>query len=84
MPRPKKPLGKVTHYYEQIGVAAVLLEGKLRQGEKVRIGRNNNFVEQEVTSMQLEHERIAAAKKGQEIGLKVGQKVREGDLLFKV
>lgn len=89
MPRAKtgtkteKPLGKVTHYYDQISVAAVLLQKGLKVGDKVRIGKNERFIEQEVASMQLEHEAIKAARKGQEVGMKVADKVRQGDLVFK-
>lgn len=83
MARKTTPLGKVTHFYGRIGVAAILLNKQVKLGEKVKIGRNDNFVEQEVTSLQLEREAIKVAKKGQEIGLKVLGRVREGDLVWK-
>lgn len=77
------PLGRVTHFYDKINVAAVLLSQKLQVGDNVKIGKNENFVEEQVSSMQLEHKPVTAAKKGQEIGLKVSKPVREGDLVFK-
>ncbi|MEK6950910.1 MAG: hypothetical protein AABX13_04270 [Nanoarchaeota archaeon] len=77
------PLGQVTHFYDQIGVAAILLQKGLKVGDKIRIGKNERFVEQDVASMQLEHAAIKAAKKGQEVGLKVLDRVRQGDLVFK-
>ena len=79
-----KAIGKVTHFYDQISVAAILVEGKLQQGDLVKIGRHDQFVEQTVNSLQLEHETIKAAKRGQEVGLKVVRPVREGDLVVKV
>lgn len=79
----KKPLGKITHFYDKIGVAVVALDGKLQKGDRIKIGRNQDFVEQEVTSMQMEHSTIEVAQKGQEIGLKIGKPVKAGDLVFK-
>ena len=79
-----KAVGRVTHFYDRIGVAAILLEKKLQQGDTIRIGRNDQFVEQTVSSLQLEHETIKAAKRGQEVGLKVVRPVREGDVVVKI
>ncbi len=78
-----KPLGKVTHFYDQISVAAVMLNKALKVGDKVRIGKNEKFVEQDISSMQLEHEAVKTAKKGQEVGMKVVGRVRPGDLVLK-
>ncbi len=83
MARKAIPLGKVTHFYGRIGVAAILLSKQLKQGDQVKIGRKESFVEQEVKSLQLEHAAITAAKKGQEIGLKISGRVREGDEVWK-
>ncbi len=79
----EKPLGKVTHFYDKINVAAILLEKGLKVGDKIKIGKNENFLEQEITSLQREHAAVKAAKKGQEVGLKVAERVREGDLVWK-
>ena len=79
----KKPVGKVTHFYDQIGVAVVALNSALKVDDKIRIGREERFLEQEVKSMQIEHQKIQTAKKGQEIGLKVRKRVRENDLVYK-
>lgn len=78
-----KPLGKVTHFFDKISVAVVALDKGLKIGDKIKLGKGDSFFEQEVKSMQIEHENIKAAKKGQEIGMKVKKRVRVGDLLFK-
>jgi putative protease len=83
MAKEKKPIGKITHFYDKIKVAVVSLNAKLKVGDKIKIGKNDKFVEQEVKSIQIEHEKLKEAKKGQEIGLKVKGKIREGDLVFK-
>ncbi|PIN75456.1 hypothetical protein COV17_03900 [Candidatus Woesearchaeota archaeon CG10_big_fil_rev_8_21_14_0_10_36_11] len=79
----EKPRGKVTHYYDRIGVAVVLVDKILRRGDKVKIGKGS-FFEQKVTSMQIDKERIDIARKGSEIGLKVKDRVRVGDNVFKI
>ena len=78
-------IGEVVHYFSNIGVAVIKLSKALSKGDQVRIvgGENTDF-NQEVDSMQVEHEKIEKAKKGQEIGMKVGEKVREGYKVYKV
>ena len=77
-------VGKVTHYYDKIGVAVVELEGDLSVGDKIKFTRGGEDIyEQEVTSMQVEHEKIETAKKGDTIGLKVKSEVREGAEIYK-
>jgi translation initiation factor IF-2 len=77
-------VGKITHYYDKIGVAVIELEGKLSEGDTIRISGHGNEFTQPVNSMQIEHENIKEAKKGDAIGLKVDQPVKEGDEVFKV
>jgi putative protease len=77
-------VGKVTHYYSHIGVAVVKLTDSLSKGDKIKIAGHTTNLEQTVDSMQIEHNELEKAKKGQEIGLKVADKVREHDTIFKV
>lgn len=77
-------IGKVTHFYNKIGVAVVHLARSLSVGDKIKIsGHDKEFV-QEVTSMQMEHEQIKKAKKEDSIGLKVENPVKDGDLVYLV
>jgi len=80
-----KLIGKVTHYFGNIEVAVIELKDKLKIGETIRIvgGENTDF-EQKVDSMEVEREKIQEAKKGDSIGMKVGQKVREDYKVYKV
>jgi translation elongation factor EF-1alpha len=78
----KKLVGKITHYFGKIGVAVVELSGDLKTGDAVSIeGPTTNF-KQGVESMQIEHKPVTTAKKGQSIGMKVSDRVREGDEVF--
>lgn len=78
-------VGEVTHYYDKIGVAIVELDGALAVGDKVKFARGGeDLFEQEVKSMQIEHEQVETAKKGDVIGLETDKEVKEGAEVFKL
>ena len=79
----RKQIGKITHYFSKIGVAVVELTGTLKAGDTIMIKGAHTEFEQTVRSMQIEHESIKEAKKGQSVGMKVEQKVHENDIVFK-
>ena len=80
-----QPVGKIVHFFPKISVAVVELSAPLRTGERVRIeGAHTPAFEQPVDSMQVEHARIAEARPGQSVGMKVAQAVREGDVVLRV
>ena len=79
-----KLLGKVDHYFDKINVAAMKLGDSLKVGDTVRIEGGSVGFTQQVASMQIEHEPVNTAKKGDEVGFKVKQKVREGYRVFRV
>ncbi len=80
-----KLIGKITHYFSNIGVAVIELSGILKEGDSIRVvgGENTDFT-QTVDSMEIEHEKAKTAKKGDSVGLKVKEKVREGYKVYKV
>jgi putative protease len=79
-----KKVGVVDKYYSKISVALVTLSDNLAVDDKIRIKGATTDFEQVVKSMQIEHEPISSAKKGQMIGLKVENKVRPNDEVFLV
>ena len=78
-----KLIGKITHYFSNIGVAVIDLLSSLNEGDTIRIsgGENTDFT-QEVDSMEMEHEKIKQGKKGDSVGMKVKEKVRDGYKVF--
>lgn len=80
-----KLIGKVVHYFSKIKVAVVELSDSLSVEDTIRIvgGEDTDFT-QTVESMESEHEKIEKAKKGDSVGLKVKEKVREGYKVYKV
>ena len=77
-----KKVGKITHYFDKIGVAVVELTAGLKAGDKIRIKGHTTDFEQKVESMQVEYEKVEKAKKGDAIGMKVMQEVREHDVVY--
>ena len=78
-------VGKITHYFDKISVAVLTVtDDPVKVGDKIRIGEFGIGVEQEVESMQVEHEQVKIAKKGDEVGLKVVKAVKQGDEVYKV
>lgn len=80
--REGKLVGEVTHYYSDLGVAIVKFKEDIGVGAALHfVGATTNFTDT-VKSMQYDHKPIETAKKGQEVGIKVKDKVREGDQVY--
>lgn len=78
-------VGKVKHYYSKISVAVVELEENLKIGDEIIVRKKNGEEKfrQKVESMEIEGKKIESAGGGSEIALKVTNKVKEGDLIYK-
>jgi hypothetical protein len=77
-----KPLGKVTHFYDKISVAVITVAKGFSNGDSIHIGKGP-YLKQKAVSMQNWHKPVEKCRKGQEIGLKVKERVRVGDMVFK-
>jgi translation elongation factor EF-1alpha len=78
-------VGTVTHYFGQPQVAIVdITAGELHVGDTIRIAGHSSDFTQEVRSMELEHEPVDSAKVGDSVGIKVGERAREHDEVFRV
>lgn len=80
-----KLIGKITHYFSNIGVAVIDLSAPLKEGETIRIvgGEATDF-EQKASSMQIDHKEVKSGKKGDSVGMKVDEKVHEGYKVYKI
>ena len=79
-----KLIGEITHYFSKIGVAVIKLSDILKVGDEIRIVGGEADFNQPVDSMEVEHQKVEEAKKGESVGLKVEQKVREGYSVYKL
>ena len=78
-----KEVGKVIGFYANISVAAIDLNGALSVGDTILIkGHTTNF-EQNIDSIQIEHNNVEKAKKGDPIAIKVKDRVRSHDIVYK-
>ena len=77
-------IGRVNHYYSKIAVAVLKLSGSLNVGDQIRIVGPRTETAQLVKSMQVDHKSIEQANSGDLVGLKVKDKVREGDAVYKL
>jgi hypothetical protein len=80
----RKKIGTITRYFHKIGVAAIMLEDTLKVGDKISIVGTTTDFEQEIASMQVDRADIQEGKSGQEIAIKVKDRVREKDEVFLV
>lgn len=81
----EKEIGKVIHYFDHVSAAVVALTDGLKIGDKVKFVRHDEeLFEQEVKSIQIEHQSVTEAKKGQEVAIKVDQKAKTGTHVFKI
>ena len=81
----EKEIGYVSKFFGQISVAAIeITVGKLTVGDTIHFKGHTTDLKEQVTSMQVEHDVVESAKMGDSIGVKVGEKVRRKDKVFKI
>ena len=85
MPQERKKVGEVFHFYGKIGVAAIrLTDDGIAIGDTVQIQGPSTNLEQTVETLQIEHADVSRADPGQEVGMKVRDRVREKDFVYKL
>lgn len=78
-------IGKVTHYYDKIGVAVVEVKSQpLKIGDTVKISGHDKEFTQKIVSLQVEHKQVKEVPVGESCGVKVDQAVKPGDVLYLV
>lgn len=80
----EESIGKVTHYFDRIGVAVLQLTGIVRVGDDLHFHGHSTDFTQKVDSLQIEHQTVPEGKPGQDVALKVAQKVHPNDQVLKV
>src|SRR2546430_12974119 len=81
----RKTAGEVFHYYTKIGVAAIrVTDDGIAIGDTVQIQGPSTNLEQTVEALQIEHAVVSRAGPGQEVGMKVRDRVREKDFVYRL
>ncbi|MFO7967457.1 MAG: translation elongation factor-like protein [Archaeoglobaceae archaeon] len=77
-------VGRISHYFNKIGVAAIVLNNSLNVGDKVRIKGNKTDLVQNIDSMEIDKKKIERAMPGDTVGIKVADKVRRKDKVYRL
>jgi putative protease len=80
----EKAIGKIVHYFGHVGAGIIGLSDTLKVGDKIHVKGHTSDFSQDVTSMEIEHASLSEAKAGQEVGVKLNEKVHQGDVVYKV
>ncbi len=75
-------IGKVTHWYDKLGVAVIKLNSALKVGDQIKVKRGDEEFTDTVDSMQLDHKPIDSGKSGDEVAVKVSKQVKEGAEIY--
>jgi len=81
---PEEEIGKVMDFFARPVVAGIDLTGTLKVGDQVHIKGHTTDLEFTVTSMQINNVDVNEAKAGDAVGIKVSDRVRRGDTVYKV
>ena len=81
---PEEAIGKVSDFFARPVVAGIEMSGKLKVGDKIHIVGHTTDIEMDVDSMQINNVNVTEAKPGDSVGIKVPDRVRRGDTVYKV
>lgn len=81
---PEEEVGHVSDYFARVGVAGIELTGSLKVGDTIHIKGHTTDLQVPVASMQLDRVEVTTATPGQAVGIRVPDRVRAGDRVYKV
>ena len=81
---PEVEIGKISDFFSHPVVAGIELTATLKQGDKIHIKGHTTDMELTIDSMQIDNVNVEQAKAGDAIGIKVSERVRRGDIVYKV
>ena len=81
---PEEVIGKVSDFFAHPVVAGIELTGTLKVGDTIHIKGHTSDMEFTVNSMQIDNANVSEAKAGDSVGIKVSERVRRGDIVYRV
>jgi putative protease len=82
---PEEQVGKVTHYFGKVSVAGIdVTAGEVKVGDTIHISGHTTDFTQTIDSMQIDNQEVDTAKTGDSIGIKVSDRVRPHDIVYRV
>ncbi|MFA5838410.1 MAG: hypothetical protein WC849_00510 [Candidatus Paceibacterota bacterium] len=80
----EKEIGVITHWFDKINVAVIKLNGSIKKGDKIKIRKGDTEFEETIDSMQIDHQNVDSAKKGDDVAIRFSEKTKEGALVYPV
>ena len=80
----EKEVGVVSDFFSHVVVAGINVTDGLKAGDKIHIKGHTTDIEMTIDSMQIDNKDVTEAQKGQSVGIKVPERVRPGDIVYKV
>jgi translation elongation factor EF-1alpha len=81
---PEEVIGKVSDFFARPVVAGIELTGTLKLGDRIHIKGHTTDIELTVDSMEINNVKVTEANPGDSVGVKVSERVRRGDIVYKV
>ena len=82
---PEEQVGRVTHYFGKVSVAGIdVTAGEINVGDTIHITGHTTDFNQTIDSMQIDNQDVERAAKGDSIGIKVPDRVRPHDIVYRV
>lgn len=81
----EQKVGEVVKFFAKPSVAAVkILEGEIRVGDRIKIKGHTTDFEDQISSIEIDNKPVEKAGPGQLVGIKVKERVREKDIVWKI
>ena len=78
-----KPIGKVVHFYDKLGVAIIdLSSGGLKVDDEIKFKHGEEEFDQKIESLQVDHKNVDSVKKGDSFGVKVDKPTKVGTEVY--
>ena len=81
---PEEVIGKISDFFAKPVVAGIDLTGTLKVGDTIHITGHTTDIEFDIDSMQINNVNVQEARSGDSVGVKVNDRVRRGDIVYKV
>ena len=81
---PEEIVGKVSHFFAQPVVVGIEMSGVLKVGDQIRVKGHTTDFQMVIESMQIENAIVQEVKSGDSVGIKVPERAREGDTVYRI
>lgn len=77
-------IGMVNDFFARPVVAGIELSAPLKVGDTIHIQGHTTDITVKVESMQIDNANVSEAKAGDAVGIKINDRARKGDVVYKV